>query len=233
MPDSLPTDLSFLGPIQEPFEKLLKLLNIEHDGTLKCIVEKTQQQWLRPKGTERWDMVETVFENQPQILMCLQQMGFVDTIYPTSTNYDCLLIHGASKQNLVERILHLETLIKQGIRWKNAIFITGCPIASAEITELLEQFEPFDLKFIISNAHKDNTRANTKDTIMAWLETNPEPQSILALSNQPFVPYQHVALRQEISPDFKLETVGKSPPKSVPLSVYLDTVARWLYLQFC
>lgn len=39
-------------------QSLLQLMNVEHDGSLASIVEKTQKEWLRAAGKERWQIEE-------------------------------------------------------------------------------------------------------------------------------------------------------------------------------
>ena len=109
-------------------------------------------------------------------------------------------------------------------------------------------------KFHIINAPKikkaDGTeqRPNTASTISQWKKTLKEegvniPQSILAISSNPYVAQQHAALRHNVlEQDCTIETVGRSSymteadgqvsvlvksEKSLP--ILLDTIARALY----
>ena len=72
-------------------------------------------------------------------------------------------------------------------------------------------------------------RPNTADTIKLWLKKVPHRGSILAISNQPYIGYQHAVLQSYIPPEMSVETVG--PKAYMPLSadLLLDTLARWLY----
>lgn len=82
--------------------------------------------------------------------------------------------------------------------------------------------------------------ANTQDTIEGWLNNNPHPGSILAISNNPYVGYQHAKLRNvlyKLNPQnviegsvgsIHFETVGFGSHSNLPLIIYLDTIARWL-----
>lgn len=69
-------------------------------------------------------------------------------------------------------------------------------------------------------------RPNTEDTVREWLSKGGETGTCLAISSQPFVGYQHSIL-SALLPD--CETVGNALfVDEEPLSVYLDTLARWL-----
>ena len=72
-------------------------------------------------------------------------------------------------------------------------------------------------------------RPNTQDSILCWLETDPKPDSILAISNQPLVHYRDTVFRCSISKAFSLETVGKATCLQERMTVLLDNMARWLY----
>ncbi len=72
-------------------------------------------------------------------------------------------------------------------------------------------------------------RPTTKDTIEKWLETNPREGKFLAISNNPYIGYQHSVLKTYLPRGFQVETVGPKAPLNLPLSFYLGEMARWLY----
>lgn len=83
--------------------------------------------------------------------------------------------------------------------------------------------------------------ANTQDTIEVWLDQCSNPGTILAISNNPYIYYQHVKLRNALykknpqifnDGDFHFETVGFEASPNTPLIIYLDTIARWLDTDF-
>lgn len=97
---------------------------------------------------------------------------------------------------------------------------------------------PAELKFMAItyiNAPKVKTdtgalrRPNTSDTIKEWLATSPNPGSVLLLSNQPYVGYQHACMKTYIPSTFVIETVGESASSQEKLAILFDTLARWLY----
>lgn len=81
-------------------------------------------------------------------------------------------------------------------------------------------------------------RPTTEDSLKTWLNLSPNPGSIIAFSSNPYVPYQHNALRLFLIKAgwFKhkgtLETVGLAfTPKEDKKQVanLLDNVARYIY----
>jgi hypothetical protein len=97
---------------------------------------------------------------------------------------------------------------------------------------------PADLKLVpitYINAPKVKTdtgalrRPNTSDTIKEWLATGPTPGSVLLISNQPYVGYQHACMKTYVPSEFVVETVGESASSQEKLAILFDTLARWLY----
>ena len=83
---------------------------------------------------------------------------------------------------------------------------------------------PNQRKFIL----RKKVRAETVDTVKSWLAKKPKPGSVLAVSNQPFIGYQHEAIRKALPKEFSLETVGAGLADSdVNVDVLLDDIARW------
>lgn len=74
-------------------------------------------------------------------------------------------------------------------------------------------------------------RPNTVDTIDHWLAKDVQSGSILAISNQPYVGYQHAALKATMPKSFTLETIGPQANPNIHIGVMLDNIARWLYME--
>jgi hypothetical protein len=73
-------------------------------------------------------------------------------------------------------------------------------------------------------------RPTTPDTITRWLSRyNPMAGSCLAISLQPFLPYQDAALRTLLPGTFNLEIAGPVDSEPPTASLYLDSLARWVY----
>jgi hypothetical protein len=74
-------------------------------------------------------------------------------------------------------------------------------------------------------------RPNTADTVVAWLATKPTPGSCLVISNQPYVVYQDAALRSALPPVFTIDTIGAVAPADCAVAIYLDTLARFMFIE--
>ncbi len=72
-------------------------------------------------------------------------------------------------------------------------------------------------------------RPTTPDTLTWWLQTNPTPDSCLAISNQPYVAYQHSVITSVLPDTFHVKTVGSSCSDDKELAIMLDNLARILY----
>jgi len=72
-------------------------------------------------------------------------------------------------------------------------------------------------------------RPNTADTVVSWIKHNiiDEGDTIM-VSSQPFVPYQHNAVRAVLPKGFYLETVASEVMEFQPLAIILDAVYSWL-----
>lgn len=83
---------------------------------------------------------------------------------------------------------------------------------------------------MIKNPDGSERRPTTGDTIMAWLATNPEPGDCVLVSNNPYIGYQDSVARTYITKKpWVIETVGRAASAQERMSMYLDTMARWLY----
>ncbi len=71
-------------------------------------------------------------------------------------------------------------------------------------------------------------RPTTGDTIKLWLTELAPQGKILAISNQPYVGYQHAVLKSFVPKELLVETVG---PKTAVVNsdIVVDNLARWLY----
>ncbi len=110
------------GKPSQPLLELLNLLAIEHDDSLKNIVEITQKNWLRKPGAERWHMKDIYQEKHAKIFPLLDKIGVLKEIKPSKQSYDYLLFYGASLGRMQKR---LSTLWKHGVTFKAFIFFTG------------------------------------------------------------------------------------------------------------
>ena len=86
--------------------------------------------------------------------------------------------------------------------------------------------------FQIANATEfKGVRPNTNDTINAWKKMNPKPGTVLAISNNPYIPRQDLALKKMMGECFDIETVGPSTSADIKISVLFDELARLIYTE--
>jgi len=178
---------------------------------------------------------------------------------PSKTEYEYALLQGALQSRVETRMDYLIALWGRGIRCNQIVVLGGQrplmkdrePLA----TTLSEGATEFDMMMEVIAASREswpddmkkfpiieiNTpmqtkpeggtrRPNTADTFRHWQEEHkPEPGSVLAISNQPYVDYQHAVARAQLPDAFSVETVGHTASKHELNSVILDSIARRIY----
>lgn len=256
-----PLYTAILNSEQKPSDLLLDILSlthINHDGTLKNIVELTQKQqpigFIRPLGKERWEIDDIHEDNRLAILKTFQKMGVLDALHPVDMHYDYGIVHGATLDRSQSRMLFLIELHNQGIRFDSIVVLSGKRLLTADEQKRLnyaaeneyemvkivwnqldipERLKQIPITFVDSPMiEKDGviTRPTTGTTIKTWLESNPKPGSALTISNQPFCEYQDSVTRTYLPRSFQIETVGPAADQDeIRISVLLDNLARWLY----
>ncbi|MGE0009772.1 MAG: hypothetical protein AB7F19_04460 [Candidatus Babeliales bacterium] len=259
--------------ISPALNEILKITNVQHDGTLDSVVQATQQAWLRKPGVERWQIEQKFDELKPQLEPYFKELHIFDEIKPTQKEYNDVIILGATLSSMRTRLQYALDLWNKGIRFKQLIFLVGQRPLDAQKESLVELFDRSNTQLPIRNdwqepsvaptteteaakmivdqanlpkefkesvqmffidtpmqqaADGNTRRPNTGDTIKLWLkEMNPQG-TILAISNQPYVGYQHAVIKTAVPKELKIETVG---PKTtvINVDVFLDNLARWLY----
>ena len=72
-------------------------------------------------------------------------------------------------------------------------------------------------------------RPNTGDVVKLWLSQGIQPGTVLAITNQPYVLYQHAVLKTLLPTTFNIETAGSAIKSPIHVGIILDSLARWLY----
>jgi len=86
------------------------------------------------------------------------------------------------------------------------------------------------LQVISSPAQPGSRRANTRDTAATFYAQHPDIATLLCISHQPYICYQHTVIKSVFSEYVHLETVGPADTvDQTPTDILLDTVARWIY----
>jgi hypothetical protein len=250
------------GRPSDPLLRLLEATGVSHDGSQADIVTATQKCWLRPRGTERWQLEDHPALNREQIVELLRQLGSVDAVQPTKSHYRYGIVHGGGVDSVRSRIDFLVSLWNEGVRFDYIVFLTASrpldpriegvaqlrlegsdlpiPTTEAEMmrlvfsqTDVPEGMKALPLQVIdvpmLPNGQGGIRRANTQDTILAWLATDPAPGSAVVVSNQPFIGYQDAVWRTLVPESLEADTVGPAAGSNVLVAVYLDNLARWIY----
>ncbi len=234
--------------LQETFESPL--------AALKCLLESTQTTWLRKAGTERWDQKDSkeMIANRQRILTLLSQLELLAEKKPMHKSYRYVLLLGALQARVERRLDYLGFLLQGGMHFSQLVLLGGQrpliqdkePIANSlkdEATELnmmeslvqkrLKDWHLSEIEIIPINAPLNaGRRPTTSDTVKLWLDSNPKPGSVLAISDQPHMSYQHAVLSNALAPHFTLETIGCAASPEVEISVVLDALARRIYAQY-
>ncbi len=174
------------------------------------------------------------------------RLSHLITLWDEGIHFNSLIIL-ASERPLDTTLENQENLLNnnyQGLSSKKTWHFNGhFPTTESEMIKFVfEQAETpaawnnIPHVFINTPLQKTNLnelrRPNTEDTIIHWLkEYNPQPGSILAISNQPFIGYQNAVLQKNIPQTFSIETVGSAYHSNESITSFFDTLARWIYNQ--
>ena len=250
--------LSFASPIQDrkidpsALAELGTALNISKDAD---IIEETQRRWLRAPNQERWEMAELSPDQKLFVLNWAAEQGLFAPWKPFYKTYDKALILGATTSQMQKRLDYLRQLWNEGIRFSEVVWLTGdrpldirvdgltdrCSNESEaarilwEETDLPEDMRALPAIFIAVPMKIEGSslkRPNTKDTMIVWLNTAPQPCTALFVSSQPFCGYQFAVIKESLPSLFLFDLVGQgADPTSHPAAaaIILDSVARWIY----
>lgn len=246
---------AFAGPIQDrridpkALTALLAKLEIPSDEGL---IEATQKRWLRKPGQERWEMAEISAEKRLFVLNWADEQGFFAAWKPMEKSYDKALILGATTGNMERRLAFLVDLWNEGVRFNEIVWLTGeRPLdpridgltdlcnKESEAARILwnEAALPNDMRslavvFVAVPMKEGGKRPNTADTIVAWLEMEPEPCKALFISDQPFCGYQFAVIKALVPDEVLFDVAGERAPSGshpAAAAIILDSVARWIY----
>ncbi len=233
--------------------QLTNAVGIPPDANL---IEATQKEWLRRPGQERWELTEISPEKKAFVLNWAKEQGLLDAWKPAAQEYDTALILGATTGRMQMRLDHLKELWAQGIRFKEIVWLTGdrplderidgfidrCTNESEAAHILWEEIElPSEMRALpvvfiavpLINYVKSVKRPTTQDTLIAWLNTHPSPETkALFVSDQPFCGYQFAVVKSCLPSSMSFDLVGpEADPTSHPAAaaIILDSIARWLY----
>lgn len=92
-----------------------------------------------------------------------------------------------------------------------------------------EELQKIPVIQVVGSSSNPTRRVNTRDTLIEWNKREEVKSKVLLISNQPFVPYQHLVAESVLAPQYSIETVGDNIDETTPIRVIFDSVARYLY----
>ncbi len=242
---------------QQDLFAVMTLTNVSTQETsLAAVVKNTQAAWLRKPGTERWEVEKVYEDKRNELLPLFEQMHLVNAIIASALTYKYALFLGATVASMIIRMQTLLDLLASGVQVEEIVVLVGQrQLTDFEKEEAKKrwnveiQTETDAARYIFKDHHvtqkitfidapqKLNAqgilcRPTTEDTVKGWLQLNPTPGSIVAISSQPVCNYQKMVLRTMLPKEFTVEAIGIQAPAQTAVAVYLDTITRTLYQLF-
>lgn len=243
------------GELKQRAKDFVELCGEKVDESVDALVDKLKHNWLQ-EGFERWDMKGKREELLEKAYPILVDIGCIDSIHASEMEYDYALVLGANSKAMRVRLDFLYEEWQRGVRFSEIVLLTGerdidhskekCPEDIYTEAELMVHlFENHPLAEVapcvlidVPKVRRENgsyERPRTIDTILAWLDTNPEAGKCLAVSTQPFVGYQGAVVHSQLPKEFESECIGpgvdsvyESLQEYNVMGICLDTFARWL-----
>ena len=253
------SNLASALPIQErqidpvALSQLTSALGIPEDADL---ISATQQRWLRHVGQERWEMAELSPSQRAFVLQWAEDQALFAPWTPFYKTYDKALILGATTSHMQKRLDYLRQLWEAGVHFNEIVWLTGdrpldsrvdgltprCKNESEaahiiwEEANLPEGMRALTVTFVavpmMKGEGSSSKRPNTEDTLVAWLQTAPQPCTALFVSDQPFCGYQFAVIKATLPDAFAFDVVGPgatSTKHPAAAAIILDSIARWIY----
>lgn len=223
-------------------EALFDLFGISNGAAIETVLPELQELWMQ-SGKERWHFEKRYESLKGELWPIFEELKMVHTIPPKLKHYETAVVLGALYSTVESRVAYL---IESGVSYDALVFLTGQrPLLESEL-ELLPNcvtetdmvrwvYEhsslPKNLPVTFIDAPKNGKeRPNTYDTVIEWLKTEPNPESCLVISNQPYVQYQNAVLSRFLP--FGIETVGRCANNAPSVALMLDTFAREMTVKY-
>ena len=183
--------MNLLHAMHEPFNKnavpdqsvieLLNIASIKHNGTVDDIIKKTQEQWIRKSGTERWEIDKSNHPYHDQLIVWLGDNNFIQEISPQLKHYKYIVLMGGAAQRVKSRIKYIEELI-QTVSFNKLIMLCGeRPLDSHE-----EQFEMYAYQEDINTT--EFQRPKTETDMMKYIAAHTQlPENKIEWHSMPMI----------------------------------------------
>jgi hypothetical protein len=165
-----------------------------------------------------------------------QRFAYAIELYKSGIRFDNIVLLAGKRPCFLDHGENIETFLK----YSKLQALDKAPQTEADILQFIydhanmpDQMRQIPVQVIAvpmqTTASGKLTRPTTADTFAAWMQTNPTPGNCLAISNQPYVGYQHTMIKTLLPSDFSIETAGAASSQNEEIAVILDTLARILY----
>lgn len=125
-------NFAIVNPEGKPNSTILQMMDVlelPHNGTLKNIVDITQEKFFQkhPDGQrkERWEIDEVIPRLREQALPILDKLGMLKEFFPSERKYDSVLMLGATLTSVRKRLSYLGDLWENSIRFDKIVFLGG------------------------------------------------------------------------------------------------------------
>lgn len=196
-------------------QSLLNLLDVHHEGTLESIVQATQRVWLRPAGTERWQLTDSFpSETVEQMIPLFELLSLTGEIKPHKTHYAYALLLGARLKTVIKRVAYLIDQWNRGVRFKTLVILAGQ-------RDLDQEVEGLD---ILLNSPAV-TMQDSQSLKACWQSVKTETEMMRTVLDACLLPG---SMRQDVQ-----IVVIDAPKKQRPDGTFVrpntaDTIAQWL-----
>ncbi len=222
------------------------------------LISATQQIWCRPQGSERSELAPIFTDKLEECMELFNLLGLCNDVYPRSRNFKYGLVLGSTAKQMAERLDFLEKLIaSEAMIVEKLVLLAGARELWTEDYEYLEQvitntqdckteadalsallkntssfprLKELPIALIDSQAEAGDSRPRTINTVRDWIATQPLPGACIALSTNPYIPYQDLTLRTALDSRFTLETCGPVDQEDrASAALCFDSLARWIW----
>ncbi len=157
------------GTVDKNLLELLKLYNLDNDGTPAAVNKAMQEHFLRKPGQERRDLTDGESDSKvnEQAMALIQTMGFVDAIEKedkeSKKKIDHFLIFGAMIERIETRFKDCVAQHEAGEQMGNIVFLGGVrPLRQHETTAVEGALDKEGLEAFLKKVGKTDKAALTE-----------------------------------------------------------------------
>lgn len=166
----------------------------------------------------------------------VNRMNYAIELFKQGISFDTIVLFASDRPLFLDQGEHAQAFAEYMQCSNNSELIK----TEADILQMIYNFAEMPEKMrqlpcqLVSASMKEidgkMVRPTTKDTVLAWMNKNPKPGTVLLVSNQPNVDFQYLVIQAHLPATFKVEAVGAAADQSgITLDILLDNLARILY----